>query len=55
LAAEDAVAARAAVDGALRCFHDLLTSLIGVPLTERLFESVWTSPSSGNAAQEPKP
>jgi hypothetical protein len=55
LAAQDPAAARAAVDGALNSFHDLLTSLIGVPLTERMFVSVWAPPSSGSAAQEPKP
>jgi hypothetical protein len=55
IASQDPAAARAAVEGVFNAFYDLLTSLIGVPLTERLFDSVWASPPSGNAAQEPKP
>jgi hypothetical protein len=55
LAALEPAAARAAVDAVLQSFHELLTSLIGASLTERLFDSVWASPPSGNAAQEPKP
>jgi hypothetical protein len=52
LSDQDPASARAAVDGALHAFHALLSSLIGAPLTERLFDSVWAPPSSGNAAQE---
>jgi hypothetical protein len=55
LAAHEPAAARAAVECSLECFHALLTSLIGAPLTERLFVPVWTPPSSGEAAQEPQP
>lgn len=33
-------------------FRDLLTHLIGDSLTERLLRSVWSSPSSGQAAQD---
>jgi hypothetical protein len=40
------VAARAAA-AHLTCFHDLLASLIGPSLTERLLESVWaTAPNA---------
>jgi hypothetical protein len=45
----DAVAANAAL---LQTFHDLLTSLIGTALTERLLRSVWDQPPSGDAAQD---
>jgi hypothetical protein len=37
----------------LKTFLDLLTSLIGAELTERLLRSVWdNNPSSGEAAQD---
>jgi hypothetical protein len=55
LSALDSATARAAIHGVFNSFHDLLTSLIGVPLTERLFDSVWASPPSGQAVQETKP
>jgi hypothetical protein len=50
-ACSSADAANAAAALALT-FRDLLTHLIGDSLTERLLRSVWTSPSSGNAAQD---
>jgi hypothetical protein len=46
---EQAVAANAAV---LQTFCDLLASLVGVPLTERLLRSVRNLPSGGPAVQE---
>ncbi len=52
LAAQDPASARAAVNGVLASFHALLISLIGAPLTERLFASVWTPSPSGRVAQE---
>ena len=39
----------------LKTFRDLLTSLIGPSLTERLLRSVWGNLSSDAAAQEPPP
>jgi hypothetical protein len=45
-----------ASDALLRTFHELLTSLIGGSLTERLLESVWDSHlASGDAVQEISP
>jgi hypothetical protein len=46
--------ARSAVSGVLHSFHALLTSLIGAPLTERMFDAVWTAPSNGTDAEEPQ-
>jgi len=46
---EDAANAAAAL---VLTFRELLTHLIGDSLTERLLSSVWTSPSSGEAAQD---
>jgi len=53
LAQQGAVAASHAQATLLRTFHDLLSSLIGASLTERLLRSAAAFPSSGNAAQEP--
>ena len=39
----------------LNTFHELLASLIGPSLTERLLRSVWDNPSSGPAAQDTSP
>ena len=44
-----AVAANIAV---LQSFQDLLISLIGLSLTERLLRPVWDKPSSGQAEQD---
>jgi len=52
LAKQDAPAAAAAHDATLQIFHDLLADLIGRSLTQRLLQSVWESPSSGNAVQD---
>lgn len=48
----DAAAAHTAL---LQTFHDLLTSLIGGSLTERLLRPVWDDPSSGDAVQDTLP
>lgn len=53
LAEQDRVASLAAVDDVLAAFHALLTSLIGAPLTERLFESVWTPPPPAAPRRKP--
>ena len=47
-----AVAAHVAL---LKTFNDLLTSLIGASLTERLLQPVWDNHSSGLAAQDTTP
>jgi len=49
---DDAVAAG---DALLRTFHELLASLIGLSLTERLLRSVWTDSSSASSAQDTPP
>ena len=36
-------------------FRELLTTLIGAPLTERLLKAAWSTPSSAPLAQDPKP
>jgi len=44
-----------ATETLLRTFHDLLTSLIGASLTERLLGYVWDNHSSGDAVQDNSP
>jgi hypothetical protein len=44
--------AAAAADCFLRKFHEVLVSLIGASLTERLLRSIWAPTSSGQAAQD---
>ena len=39
----------------LQTFHDLLASLVGSSLTERLLRSVWTHLSSDPSVQDPSP
>lgn len=55
----DAGDAAAAVNALLRAFHELLASLIGESLTERLLRTVWSPslalPTSGLPAQDPTP
>lgn len=55
LAKQTSVNAAAANGALLTTFSDLLTSLIGAALTERLLQSVWSHPSSGHAVQENTP
>ena len=46
----------AAAGGALlQTFYELLASLVGPPLTERLLRSVWENPLSGTPAQDTSP
>ena len=47
--------AAAATAALLRAFHDLLVTLIGGSLTERLLGVIWDDHSSGNAAQDISP
>lgn len=47
--------AAAAHDHLLQTMLDLLADLIGQSLTERLLQSAWDSPSSGNAVQDNLP
>jgi hypothetical protein len=50
-------AAEAAAGGAalFRSFHDLLASLVGAPLTDRLLRSVWAPSTSAPPAQDLSP
>ena len=52
LAQQACLDASAAQTELLHTFRDLLLSLIGSSLTERLLGSVWDSPSSGHAGQD---
>jgi hypothetical protein len=36
-------------------FRELLTTLIGIPLSERLLQAAWSTPSSAPPAQDPTP
>jgi hypothetical protein len=47
-------AAEAAAGGSalFHTFHELLASLVGASLTERLLRSVWTHPSPGSPVQD---
>lgn len=56
LAQQSAPVAIAASVALLQTFHDLLTKLIGLSLTERLLRPLLDNPSSsGNAVQETSP
>ena len=52
LAQQESAAAAAAGTAFFQNFHDLLASLIGPSLTERLLRAVWANSSSGTAAQD---
>lgn len=52
LAQQDDEVATAANQALLGTFYDLLTSLIGRSLTDRLLRSAWENLSSGHAAQD---
>ena len=52
LAQQDSVEAVAVNAALLQNFHELLISLIGASLSERLLRPVWDNPSSGDAVQE---
>ena len=52
LALQDSAAAAAAGGALLQTFYELLASLVGPSLTERLLRSVWENPLSGTTAQD---
>ncbi len=52
LAARDAAEGRRAGETLLHTFADLLTSLIGEPLTHRLLRSAWGDPGADKPFQE---
>jgi hypothetical protein len=55
LARQDLVTATAAGDALLQAFADLVGTLIGPALAERLLAPVWSHFPSGSAAQDPTP
>lgn len=56
LLAQQSSADAAAAGGALlQTFYELLASLVGPSLTERLLRAVWTNPFSGAPAQDTSP
>jgi hypothetical protein len=55
LAAQTRADAAIGIGALLQTFLDLLTSLIGAELTERLLQSVWDHPSSGPAVRDITP
>jgi hypothetical protein len=55
LAQQTRTDAAVAIGALLQTFLDLLTSLIGAELTERLLQSVWDQPSSGPAVRDITP
>jgi hypothetical protein len=55
LARQDAAQALACGSRLLDTFHDLLTSLIGASLTERLLRPVWGPPPISAPAQDMSP
>ena len=52
LAQQSSADAASAGGGLLDTFHELLTSMVGSSLTERLLRSVWDSLRSGPTAQD---
>jgi hypothetical protein len=55
LATQSSAEAADANAAVLQTFHDLLTSLIGASLTERLLRPVWGSLTGGDAPQDTTP
>lgn len=55
LSQQTATIAAAAHDAMLQIFEDLLNNLIGRSLTQRLLQTVWDHPSSGDAVQDNSP
>ena len=55
LALQDSDTAAAAGGALLQTFYELLASLVGPSLTERLLRSVWENPLSGTPAQDTSP
>ena len=54
-AQQTAASAAAASDALLQAFSNLLASLLGATLTNRLLEPVWSHFPSGTPAQDPTP
>jgi hypothetical protein len=54
-ARQDRAEAAAAATTVLHCFHDLLASLIGSALCERLLDPVWAHPLRRRTAQDTPP
>ena len=55
LARRSSAVAMAGASAFLQTFHELLASLVGASLTERLLRPVWSIPSSGPPAQDTSP
>ena len=55
LALQEGNTAAAAGGALLQTFSELLASLVGPSLTERLLRSVWENPLSGTTAQDTSP
>ena len=55
LSPQDSETAAAAGGALLQTFYELLASLVGPSLTERLLRSVWENPLSGPPAQDTSP
>jgi len=55
LAQQDCAAAVAVGDALLQAFADLLATLVGAPLAERLLDPVWSHLTSGAPAQHSTP
>jgi hypothetical protein len=55
IAKQSGVVAAAGGGALLQTFYELLTSLVGPSLTERLLRSVWTNSLSGQPAQDTSP
>jgi hypothetical protein len=55
LCQQSAAAALAGATALFSTFHDLLSSVVGPSLTERLMRPVWVATSSDSAAKDPKP
>ncbi len=55
LARRSSAVAVAGASAFLQTFHELLASLVGASLTERLLRPVWSTTSSGPSAQDTTP
>ena len=55
LAQQGSASATAGGDALFQTFHQLLATLVGASLTERLLRSVWANTSSGSPAQDATP
>ena len=55
LARQDSASAATGSNALLQTFHDLLATLVGASLTERLLRCVWANTSSGSPARDAAP